>query len=262
VFKGERGNWHAAVSAVEKGERPTAARLNERPQEFVGQTLVLDRVEVAGDAVRVPGRYGLAVKADKLDFKPVPEDGQRVRFATPGQGEAVRAALRAFKPGGTHLARLTVRVEKLDRADYVATVKRIDLLRFEDEGEAAGDAIVATAEEVAADHKAFAGKWVAFDRVRLTKDTAAGPARMQIGVKTPAGTEFKPPAAESGKGFRFSLPDKGARAKTYLETRWGEDVDQPVRLVCKLGEQAGVVAVVRRIDRVVDFPAEEKAGEK
>jgi hypothetical protein len=243
---------------------PPAPRLvNDKPNEYVGQTLTFDRVELSGDTQRLPGRYGFTVKAGKMEFKPVPDGDQKIRFATPSQSEAVRSALQMFKPGSTHLARLTVQVEKLDRTDYVATIRRIDIIRFEDEGDEEGkEKVLVTVEDVAKDHKAFVGKWVVFDRVSLTKEVAKGPARMQIGVKTPDGTEFSPPAAEGGKGFRFSLPGKGLPVKTYLETRWKGDIDQPVRLVCRIAEPNGIVAVIYRIERVLEFPIEEKATDK
>lgn len=266
VDRGERkGYWRAIVSAAEASDRPpppTARQVADDPQDFVGQSLTFDRVQVAADWHRLPGRYGLAVKADGVEFKPAPAGPQKLRFVTPDQGEAVRAALAGQCPGDGDKTRLTCRIEQPAPGEYVATVRRLDAIRFEDETAAppgTGVAEVAV-EDVVKDPGRYLARWVVFDGVRLTKEAKPGPSRMQIGVRSAAGVEFNPPGPGQRPPLWFSLAG-AKRGEQYRDTRHDEDVGRPVRLVCEITKPGlSHIAVIRRIDRVTDL-APEKSPE-
>lgn len=240
----------AALAHENPKDSPTPEQVNENPQIYVGKTLVFDHMTLRGKAKTSPRIFRFIISSPQTtEFFPIPRGVQRLFFGTPDKSERVNTFIKSLNAIKTHSVRMTCEIMKRSDEVYVASVRRMDLIRWEHPNNAQGRVEEAALEDVMSDPPKYVGKIIAFDRVEFTGKRANRPARFAFAVKNPSGTNL----AESFRKDQvvlFVTADKSAEVKNYVEKEFSNDRNHPLRLVCEFlkASEGKYFASIRRIE--------------
>ncbi len=246
---------------------PTPEQVNENPQMYVGKILVFDHMTLLGKPRTAPRAkiFRFIVSTEKTEFLPPIKDDQRIFFGTPDKGELANTFSQSLSADQKYLVRMTCEILKRGENEFIASVRRIDLIRYEHPSKPEGQVEQATIEDVVKEPAKYVGKTLIFDRMEFTGKRKNRPARFSFAVKSPSGTNLAENHSEQ-QSVIFATPDKGAEVKRYIK-EGSSDLNRPLRFVCeflKVGE-GKYIASIKRIDLLgynYDGPQIKKLTEK
>lgn len=242
----------AALANDAPNDSPTPEQVNANPQMYVGKTLIFDHMTMRGHPRAARWIFRLRVSTpQQTDFFPAIHGVQQLFFATPDKSNPTSNFFKSLDAKRTHSVRMTCEILKRPDRGFMASVRRMDLIRLEHLNNADVKIEEATLEDVAKEPAKYVGKTIAFDRVEFTGKKMNRPARFSLAVKSPAGTNAADFFSKEQR-IIFVTADRSAKTKEYIEKESVSDRNRPLRLVCEFLKiaEGNYFASIRRIDLI------------